>query len=237
MKLPVNKKPYGEIMIWIDNREKRSIVPARLERMGVEVKYANLPVADYIVQGLIEIPVERKAVNDYVASLVSGRLNNELYRLSYNYPYSLLIVEGFIDEVLLYRNIKRQNYFSSLVGSFIKTSQDGKSGIVHLITVSTPFDTALVLYYLDKKVASEEEMIRLPKAEKHKVPDEKRLVYIVASLPDIGEVKAEKLLNHFGNLKNLINASPQELMKVPGIGKKTAQKLYDLFNKNVGGDR
>lgn len=220
-------------MIWVDNRENRSIVPDRLEKMGVEIRFKNLDVADYIVQGLIEIPVERKQVNDYVASLTSGRLNNELYKMSYNYPYSLLIVEGFVDEVLLFRKIKRQNYFSSLVGSFIKTSQDGKGGIVHLITVSTPFDTALVLKYLDKKVSSEEEMVRLPKAEKIKIPDEKRLTYIVASLPDIGEVKAEKLLEKFGNLRKLINASPNELREVEGIGKKTAEKLYKLFNKEV----
>lgn len=51
-------------------------------------------------------------------------------------------------------------------------------------------------------------------------------------LPDVGPVRFNLLLKYFGNVESILSASVKELLKVKGIGKKTAEtiveKIYDV---------
>jgi Fanconi anemia group M protein len=54
--------------------------------------------------------------------------------------------------------------------------------------------------------------------------------YLVASIPGINMGLAEPLLKRFSSIKNMANASVEELSEVEGIGKKKASQIYNLFN-------
>ena len=56
-------------------------------------------------------------------------------------------------------------------------------------------------------------------------------LFITESLPGIGPVSAKKLLTHFGCVKNLINASKNELKEVEGIGNKTSENIIDVTTR------
>jgi excinuclease ABC subunit C len=45
------------------------------------------------------------------------------------------------------------------------------------------------------------------------------------AVPGLGEVRRRALLRHFGSLKRLAVASPEEISTVPGIGRRTAQAI------------
>lgn len=47
--------------------------------------------------------------------------------------------------------------------------------------------------------------------------------------PGIGEGRKQALLKHFGSLRRLLAASPQEISQVEGIGKKLAQQLFEYL--------
>ena len=47
-------------------------------------------------------------------------------------------------------------------------------------------------------------------------------------IPDIGAVRKKLLLNHFGSMSAIKEAALEDLMKVKGISKKIAQKIFDL---------
>ena len=49
------------------------------------------------------------------------------------------------------------------------------------------------------------------------------------TIDGVGRIKRKLLLNHFGSVPHIKNASPQDLMKVKGIHKGLAQKIYDFF--------
>ena len=49
------------------------------------------------------------------------------------------------------------------------------------------------------------------------------------AIDGLGRIKRKLLLNHFGSVQHIKNASPQDLMKVKGIHKGLAQKIYDFF--------
>lgn len=218
-------------MIFPDKRERNSIVPTQLENLKVPLTYQMLDVGDYIISGSIDICAERKAIDDYVSSLISGRLNNELYNMSFNYPINILIVEGYIEEVLIERKIKRQSYLANLAGVLVKRSPEGESGFISIVMVSNPYDTALLLKYLHDRVTEEDGLVRLPRAQRMKVKPEKRVLYVASSLPTVSEKRGKDLLIEFKTLRNLANATIDELTEVSGIGGKTARKIYNIFNK------
>lgn len=49
-------------------------------------------------------------------------------------------------------------------------------------------------------------------------------------LPNIGPVNAKNLLEHFGTVANIINASESQLQEVEGIGKKTAANIRKVVD-------
>jgi excinuclease ABC subunit C len=52
-------------------------------------------------------------------------------------------------------------------------------------------------------------------------------------VPGLGETRRKALLRHFGSLKRLAAATPEEITEVPGIGRRTAETLLAALNPPV----
>jgi len=59
----------------------------------------------------------------------------------------------------------------------------------------------------------------------------KQQLNIIASIPYIGEKYAERLLKNFKTIKNIINASPQEISSKAKIPYKTSIKIWRILNE------
>src|SRR4051794_29684117 len=79
-------------MLLFDHGERRSGVPAELERLGVDVHGTRLPVGDYVISD--RLVVERKGPTDLAASIKDRRLFEQLTRLADAYASVGLIVQG-----------------------------------------------------------------------------------------------------------------------------------------------
>lgn len=216
-------------LIHVDKREKESIIPELFEEWGLPVEYVMLPVGNYVVNG--DYVVERKEVCDFLQSLKSGRLSTQLYQMSYNFPVSTLIVEGNVDKILPYTNMKKQTFLSALTGVFVRRAPDGKQGLINVLMVSEAEDTALVLKYMRDKIEKGEP--RLPLMKRVNWSKNDQITYIIGSFPGVGEKRAKDLTNHFESIRKLANSSWEEITKVSGIGEKTAKKIENLFNAKV----
>ncbi len=56
---------------------------------------------------------------------------------------------------------------------------------------------------------------------------------LLEDIPGIGPKKRKALLDHFGSLAALRQANVRELSKVPGINKKTGERIRDWFQENL----
>src|SRR3954452_12847524 len=79
-------------MLLFDHGERRSGVPAELERLGIDSRGTRLPVGDYVLSD--RLVVERKGCTDLAASIKDRRLFEQLTRLADAYASVVLIVEG-----------------------------------------------------------------------------------------------------------------------------------------------
>ncbi len=87
-----NKKENNieKIKVEIDFREKNSLVPSELMKLGLEIEFKQLLVGDYIIRGVV---IERKTISDFKSSIINKRIINQLNELK-QFDKSLLILEG-----------------------------------------------------------------------------------------------------------------------------------------------
>lgn len=230
--------------ITIDYREKNSLVISALIRLGIEIEFRELKIADYIVK---DVAIERKTINDFISSMINKRLFNQIQELQ-QYKNRLLIVEG-IEEQELYSDdedsyaisdgLQERNRSSEFRGKLKKTRglSSGVNGnairgflLSILLKYNIPIiftknyeDTAKFISVLAKKQTKE---IAL-KAKKRILNKKEQLQFIIESFPGIGPITAKKLLSKFKTISNIINASEDELKKT--IGKK-AEPIIKLRN-------
>ena len=56
---------------------------------------------------------------------------------------------------------------------------------------------------------------------------------LLDDIPGIGKKRKIQILNHFGSVREIRKASPEEIAKaVPGLGEKSAETILDHLNKN-----
>lgn len=212
------RKKLEKPKITIDYREKNSLVVSELVSLGFEFEFKELKVADYIIR---DIAIERKTVSDFITSMKNRRLSKQLEELK-QYDNRLLIVEG-IDEQELYTDSEDWTgmHPNSVRGFLLSILLKHK---VPIIFTKNYEDTAKFLAVLAKRKTNNETPLNIKK----KTLDKKeQLQFIIEGFPGIGPKTAKKLLSKFKSIKNIINASDEELKEIIGKKAVTILKLVD----------
>ncbi len=203
--------------IYVDTREFRSDVVKYLsENYSIVAK--QFEVGDYIISD--RIAIERKKVDDFLDSLKDGRLFSQMVEMRRNYEVPILIIEG---ESLFIRGFHE----NSIYGALASIISDYK---IPIIFTRDARETAKFIEALMKRELGERGEVSLRK-EKRAMSMQERQRYIIESLPNVSAKLSQRLLEHFGSVKDVINAEVGELIQVKGIGRKTAEEIYDIVNK------
>lgn len=216
-------------MIFVDGREVPSEICGILDAMHLTYTLKMLPTCDFIITGKNGVVgIEHKGPVDYIQSLTSGRLNNQLVQMSRTFKHSVVIVDGSINQAAQNSGVRRNAVYSSLVGAFIKHSKDGESGSVSLIMVENNWDLALVLQYIQQKMDDPSGVYRdLVLVVPHIGGD----IYLsqLCCIPGIGETTGLEIKKFFPTMELLVRATPDELTVCKGVGKTTAKTIYDAL--------
>jgi len=207
----------------VDANEPEDI-PDRLRELGVSIDVQKIAPGDYV---LGPVGIERKTLTDFFNSLVRKRLFEQVQRLRDAYPQPLLILEGDLTELSTFKH--PQSFLGALLAMELKER-------VPILTTADKEQTALVLKVLWKsqdKGAPEYGLRHKPKA----LSLGQRQRFLVEGLPNIGETLARNLLERFGTVRAVFNASPVELEHVPKIGTVKAAEIARLVTEPYEGDQ
>ncbi len=202
------KEQTRKLKIIVDRREKNSLVPSELMKLGMEAEFKHLEVGDYIVNNWI---VERKTLSDLQSSIINKRIFTQLNNLQFT--KSLLILEGSSD-LIIHENAIR-GFLLALVTEFK----------VPFIITKDEKDTARFLYLLAKKTEGKEISLRQARIFKTK---EEQKQFILEGFPYVGPVKAKALIKRFSSINNIVNASEEELKEILG---KQAKDFISLISE------
>lgn len=200
--------------IYVDARERPSGLSDLIrERGDIEVIDRWLPYGDLLISDIL---IERKTTADFVSSLNDGRLFRQLSALLAFSARRLLIVEG-----LGFPSAKGVSNHS-IEGALIKIEIGMQVPIFNTATIA---ETAQLITRI---VAQESRtMVRMAndrsKRRKKEVCAQARALRAV---PDLNPATSRLLLQHFRTLRNIFNASAEELVKVGGLSEERAQTVF-----------
>lgn len=202
------------IPLVIDSNEPQDI-PEKLRALGVEFEVKKIAPGDYV---LGPVGIERKTLSDFFRSLVNKRLFEQVRRLREAYPQPLLILEGDLAEISTFRHPQ------ALLGALLALETAER---VPVLTTADKDQTVLLLSVLWKRqdrAAAEYGLRHKPKG----LTIDQRQRFLVEGLPSVGETLARNLLEHFGSVQGVFNASEEELKKVAKIGDIKAAEIVKL---------
>jgi ERCC4-type nuclease len=208
----------SEVTIFCDMRESRSGVLERLRELGAEVKTGELATGDYVCSS--ELVIERKTAADFILSVIDGRLFNQIGKMKLSFARPVFLIEG--DVYATRSNISREAIDGAL--SFIVAIEGAT--VLH---VRSPRTAADLIYRMAKHCQEGlgyDVAFRRGKTE----PGKGEALFVIEGLPGIGPTTASKVLGHFRSTLALMNASVDELMAVPGLGKKKAERIHSCIS-------
>jgi ERCC4-type nuclease len=223
----------------IDHREHKILGIAKSICSQIEI--SSLPLADILIVGDDHaVAVERKTVTDFINSVRSNRLWDQLLRfmkmesiLDYKIIRRIVVIHGsFEKHASGWDDSGLSRLWASTMGALLEISFVYETPIVFAEN-DTAF-TAFLRILVKREESGANAKLPPPrwyrKQAKLELPTKDRKLYVLDSIPLIGESQAKALLDHFKNIENIARASKEELQQVEKIGKKKAELIYDIFH-------
>ncbi|MEM2352441.1 MAG: ERCC4 domain-containing protein [Thermoproteota archaeon] len=210
----------------VDSREAsfQPKIVEGLKEAGIEVWIEILECGDYYIPaGEKSVIIERKTSNDFVSSVRTRRLWEELDGLKRAEARPLLLIEGSLSVVEDLTDWAPQS-ICGIISSVIFDY-----GVPVVVLPSRRW-TIIYITTLAKGLTSPKTRIH-PLRVKEKVERfEDYPICVLEGLPGVSGKRARDLLKHFKTVRNVANASIESLAEVNGIGPKLAEKIYKVFN-------
>lgn len=223
----MNQKDEKKVDLKIDFREQRSGIVEELQKLNdqLTIEVYTLQTGDYLIGD--KIIVERKTLSDFLTSIKNGRIFQQAYRMAQSGKNGLIILEGD----------------KSMVESSSMSRKAVQGALIHLeVFIGIPVirskniqETAVLLNDIfhqchqqelprQKQIISKSSGIQINKKQRQKL-------FFLQNLPGIGTKKGLALLKSFSTIDNIINASPADLIKTQGIGKKLADRIFTISHE------
>ena len=212
-----------KVLIVADHREFSGAVVRELSKLGVVVRPETLAAGDYVLSD--RVAVERKEAEDFARSLADGRLFPQAKALRDAYSAPLMVIEG--------GSVLAPGFGADAVYGALAALVTG----FHLSVFQTrdAADTARLLAAIAKREQVGEKRDVRVRADKGAMSDDERLRYLVEGLPNVSAVLSRRLLERFGTVKAIADASVEDLMEVEGVGPQTATAIHAILRTQYVG--
>jgi len=217
-------------MLTIDVHEPIHI-QIKLEKLGIPCKRKALNIGDYQFSDII---IERKTAKDFLSSVYSGRLFDQLYNLKQASPRPLLIIVGRLP-VIKWRKVKNKRIAEKVTYEELarrKTTIRANLAICYL-SYGIPFywaenetDFIQFLMHLYFK-ANKKKTLKPVKKKSHSIREIKS--DMISCIPSFSRKLANQIADKY-SIKELSNLSKNELKgTIEGLGDKRIDRLIEVL--------
>ena len=208
--------------ITVDYRETPSGIPDILMKKYCFIEMKRIKTGDYVINE--QVVVERKTKDDFVVSLMEGRLFKQCYHLRNSSFISSLIIEG--NPFHTKHDIARE----AIRGALLSVSLVWQIPINYTSSVE---DTVQMLGMIAQQNLNQQQVIyRHGYKPKTSYKQKQRFLQ---GLPMVGPKIAEALIQHFGTVQEICTADEKSLLAVPGVGKERVQKIKMFMEDGAKG--
>ncbi|MCF2135745.1 MAG: DEAD/DEAH box helicase [Candidatus Thorarchaeota archaeon] len=208
----------GRVRLIVDSRELPTGVARELARLDIEISGETLEIGDYVASE--DVAIERKEANDFIQSLIDGRLFTQLSALRAAYRRPVLIIEG--EQIIGLRAVNPAAIYGALASIAIRLQ-------IPILWSRNFEETAQLLYRIAVIEQREEKKTLRTRSGERKASDAQTLEYILSGFPGVDTVISRALLEEFGTLEQIFNTDEKELKRVRGVGPKIASAIKRLL--------
>ena len=166
------------------------------------------------------LAIERRTGSSFLRGIMEKTLFTSAIYLREHFDIPILIVEGEVDyQYTMFDPQAIRGAVSSMMLLY---------GLNVLSTPNIEETVNLIAMIARHEQVGIREISLIPKRKAADLPDMQRRV--VEMLPGCGMVIARDLLQHFGSVKRIVNATEEGLCSVRGIGVKKAAEMYKVLN-------
>jgi Fanconi anemia group M protein len=202
----------------VDFREKPSGIIELMIARGVDVQTKHVTCGDVILDGIIT--VERKTADDFIVSIIDGRLFRQVANLKKNCDHPVLLIEGNPFRTGL--KVSR----SAIRGALLSVQTVWNVPVVYSRSVEDSIELMLIMAHQFKRLSS---VMPLRSGYRPRRISTRQL-YVLQGFPGIGPHLAKRLLNHFGSVAAVLGASSETLKGVKGVGRATAETIRKVLD-------
>jgi len=217
-------KPEDKVLIFTDYREDNCNINEYLKGMDAIVKPIPLKVGDYLCSD--RVCVERKTGDDFISSIIDGRLFEQAKELKENFSKPIILVEGNYSMDRINENAAKAALASILLDYEIP-----------IIMTKHEKESASIIFWLAKREQNIKKRGIGIKGEKKPKGIEELQEYFISSLPGISTVLSKRILKEFKSIKKFVTAKESDMLRVKGISKPTVKKIYKILNEEYGEDK
>lgn len=220
----------------IDNRESNKRISSACQFFddSYDIEVGSYPVGDFIFDD--KVVFEYKTAPDIVSSIIDGRVFRQVERMK-QYPFHYVIVVGNVADHINERNanywnrrnqVKQftvRNYLGALARLQIE------SRVIH---VDNNQQAWTIMDFLVKKLLSENPNVRGVDRPKATLSDPIATFLSCIYINDsqrLGIKQAVMIREylHLESLSDLLDVTYEDLVKVKGVGSKTAKKIVEVL--------
>ena len=202
----------------VDHRE-HWVIAEYLNNLGFEIVHLETGKGDISTR---RVSIERKE-DDFLPSLFDDRRLRQLGSMREEAEFSYLLVTKSFNEIkadMMMRDVNER----ILLGYIASLCAVGYPPLF----IPDKHDAAELVMRIVEKVEDDDPRIYVPRPKGAKPADFRNA--IVESLPKIGTKTRRKILAAYPSIAELCTASVDDLMEIEGIGKKTAEKIYQCLH-------
>ena len=219
----------------IDNRESNTRINSACQYFNeYDIEVGSYPVGDYIFDD--KICFEYKTANDIVSSIMDRRVFRQVERMK-QYPFSFVIVVGNVADVINERNSNywnRKNQIKQFtvrnyLGALARLQIESK--VIH---VDNNNQAWTIMEFLSKKLLDDNPNIRGVDRPKATLSDPIATFLSCIYINDSQRlgIKTAIMIReylHLESLNDLLQVTYEDLVKVKGVGSKTARRIMDVL--------
>ncbi|MBT8352015.1 MAG: hypothetical protein KJO26_12390 [Deltaproteobacteria bacterium] len=204
--------------IQVDYREKHAELLGLLRIAGFDIVIKQLPLCDYIIEQSIYI--ERKTGRDLAISIIDGRLFRQASRMKQSSSRCLFLIEGSPFDTNI--DISKE----AIKGALLSLQS---IWYIPVIYAADSGQACLIFAILSKQWNNLSQLVELRHGYRPKKLINRKL-HLIQGLPHVGPLLAQRLLDHFSTVQNIMTATEDELSQIKGIGKVKAQKFRKVLS-------
>lgn len=187
----------------------------RIKKLGLVTERVPLEVGDYVIGNIV---IERKTIDDFLGSITTHRLFDQLYKMKESGMRGVLMVIG---RVPYWAKFKEPNWTAQVDNKiFVMRQVCFFSYGVWLVQVQTEEDFMIYIQDFWNRCTAK---TQIPVAKKGSNPRQVK-IFLLASIPGIGSKLATDLVEAYPRLIDLVTMEETALYELKVNGRRLGMK-------------